>query len=132
MIVIDASVVIPYLNSNHIHHKRATDLIAKMADQYLFIPAVTWAEVLVGAIKNHEVEGVVNKVLRALGVAVANADGPEWPLELAKVRARTGLNMPDAIVLATAESLKGKVATFDNKLREVAANEGRLYEPPAE
>jgi predicted nucleic acid-binding protein len=132
MIVLDASVLISYQDVENTNHRRAADLIAGTAGQYLFVPAVTWAEVLVGAIKAGEIEEAIDGVLRQLGVAVANADGPEWPLELAEVRARTGLKMPDAIVLATAESLKAKVATFDNKLREVAANEGRLYEPPAE
>ena len=135
MIVLDASVIIPFLRPSHSHHDRAVALFSTMYGNYLFVPALNWAEVLVGAINIGKVGEVEDRIQRKLGVAVANPDGADWPMQLAQMRARTKLKMPDAFVLATAEALseevgRVKVATFDKKLAAAAASEGLLYEPP--
>ena len=44
-----------------------------------------------------------------------------WPARLARIRAKTALKMPDAVVLAAALAINGQVATFDNSLAAAAA-----------
>ncbi|MDR1808242.1 MAG: hypothetical protein LBR33_10085, partial [Propionibacteriaceae bacterium] len=46
------------------------------------------------------------------------------PLHLATVRVATGLKMPDAVVVATAQALSSTVATFDQDLAKKAASVG--------
>ena len=130
MIVLDANIIISFLEETDPNHRRAIALFKAMDGEYLFVPSLTWAEVLVGAIGSDKAAEAQNRIQGLLGVAVANPDGVDWPVQLAQVRARTGLRMPDAFVLAAAEVLDAKVATFDSKLAAVAANQGRLYEPP--
>jgi len=132
VIVLDASVLIGYLEEGDPHHQEAVELLVELSDQYLFVPAFTWAEVLVGAVKLGKVETAVDWINRKLGVAIANPEGADWPLQLAEMRARTNLKMPDASLLATAEVLNAEVATFDSKLTAIAASEGLLYQPPAD
>jgi len=132
MILLDASVLIAFQDSENANYQRAVDLIVSMDESYIFVSEVTWAEVLVGAIIANEVEDAVDGILRELGVAVINPEGSDWPLLLAEARARTGLKMPDAIIIATAEILGAQVATLDKRLAKVAAKEGLLYEPDGE
>ena len=134
MIVLDSSVIISILEETDKNHTTGVSLLKTMDGQYLFVPSLTWTEVLVGAIKSEQVDDAQNRIQRKLGVAVANPDGADWPLKLAEMRVRTGLKMPDAFVLATAEAIQektggAKVATFDKRLATAAASEGLLYEP---
>jgi predicted nucleic acid-binding protein len=120
-IVLDANVLIAYLDGNHPHHGRAVDLIATTSAA-LFVNALTLAEVLVGAVA----AGVEQQVLAAItddaAIAVVDGSGHDWALHLATARARSvpRLRMPDAVVLASALSVRGDVATFDDRLARAA------------
>lgn len=130
MIILDACVLIGYLECDDAHHRQATSLLASMSGQYLAVAGLTWAEVLVGAIRALQVDAVTDLICRQLGVMVAVDQAPDWPLRLAEVRAITGLKMPDAVVFVTAETLDAQIATFDGPLAAAAARAGRLYVAP--
>ncbi|QJU54819.1 PIN domain-containing protein [Herbiconiux sp. KACC 21604] len=123
MIVLDAGVLIGFLDSADAHHEAAVKILERNPFGYLVHP-LTAAEVLVGPAKRG-VEDEVWRDLRGIGVEVAEL-GPEGPLALARLRARWGLKMPDTCVLATAEQFDVHLATFDRQLATVATRTARL------
>lgn len=123
VIVLDAGVLIGFLDASDAHHAAAVNLMEQNPSGYLVHP-LTAAEILVGPAKR----GVAERVwqdLRGVGVDVAVL-GPDEPLVLARLRARWGLKMPDTCVLATAEHVDAPLATFDRQLASAAAGAGRL------
>lgn len=123
MIVLDAGVLIGFLDASDAHHAAAANLMEQNPSGYLVHP-LTAAEVLVGPAKRGVAERVWHD-LRGVGVDVAIL-GPDEPLVLARLRARWGLKMPDTCVLATAERADVPLATFDRQLATAAAGAGRL------
>ena len=116
MIVVDASVLIAYLDPNDAHHAAAVEVLAAAVPPLLVHP-VTAAEVLVAAVR----QGVADDVwadLVAIGVEVD--DTPTDPMQLARLRVETGCKMPDCCVLACAAGRGIGVATFDERLRRFA------------
>lgn len=116
MIVVDASVLIAYLNPNDAHHIAAVELLAD-ATPPLFVHPITAAEVLVAPARHGAAESVWAD-LAAIGVEVDNT--PIDPIQLARIRAGTGCKLPDCCVLATAALRHAAVATFDERLRRHA------------
>ncbi len=123
MIVLDAGVLIGFLDSADAHHDAAVALLERNPSGYLVHP-LTAAEVLVGPAKRG-VENQVWRDLSGIGVEVAEL-GPNEPLALARLRAQWGLKMPDTCVLATAEQYDAYLATFDRQLATVATRTDRL------
>ncbi|PVE75415.1 type II toxin-antitoxin system VapC family toxin [Microbacterium testaceum] len=123
MIVLDAGVLIGFLDASDAHHAAAVNLMEQNPSGYLVHP-LTAAEVLVGPAKRGVAERVWHD-LRGVGVDVTIL-GPDEPLVLARLRARWGLKMPDTCVLATAERADVPLATFDRQLATAAAGAGRL------
>lgn len=112
MIVLDASVVIAYLDPDDAHHRAAVELIANATPPLLLHP-VTAAEVLVAPMRR----GVAERVwadLVAIGVEVDSS--PLDPMQLARLRSATACKMPDCCVLAVAETRRVAVASFDERL----------------
>lgn len=118
MIVLDASVVIAFLESTDAHHDTATQVIADTAPGALFVHPVTLAEILVGPARFGRAAEVQADLLAA-GIAVAPYHDGE-PLLLASLRATTARTMPDCCVLATALQLGAALATFDKALAATA------------
>jgi predicted nucleic acid-binding protein len=114
VIVTDASWVVALRDPADPHHPSAVAANEAIGDEPALLPAVTFAECLVAPAKL----GVVDKAatdLRA-GFEVIEAD-PEAPLRWAALRTRTGLRLPDAIVLDAALHLGARaIATFDDRL----------------
>lgn len=122
MIVLDASVLIAFLNLADQHHDRSIEIMTAEASGGFGIHQFTLAEVLVGGVR----VGRANQLLadlRAVGV-VPFDPVPDEPLILAELRATTGLKMPDCCVLAAALHRTVPVATFDARLRSVAESRG--------
>ncbi|GAA0651373.1 hypothetical protein GCM10010174_88910 [Kutzneria viridogrisea] len=63
--------------------------------------------------------------MHAVDLAAAHAG------RLAALRASTGLKMPDAVVLLTAEVSGAALATFDERLAAAAVGQGVLLYPTA-
>lgn len=122
MIVLDASVLIAYLDADDAHHERATQLLEREVDEDFALNPLTLAEILVGPMRSGRLERAV-EVLRELQV-LERPFPPEAALRLAQIRTLTGLRMPDCCVLFTAEEASARVATFDTALMKAAVGLG--------
>jgi predicted nucleic acid-binding protein len=114
MILLDASVLIAYLDGADAHHRRAVALLEREVDDELAVSTLTLAEVLVGAARG----GRMADALAALGdLEVAERMFPaDAAMKLAVLRASTGLRMPDCCVLLSAQEDRARVASFDARL----------------
>ncbi len=118
MIVLDASVLIAYLDSEDAHHHRAEALLAREIDDEFVINSLTLAEVLVVPARENRVDEV-EATLDELEVQERC-----FPIgagaTLARIRADTKLKMPDCCVLLTTEEVKARLACFDDRLGRAA------------
>ena len=131
-VVVDANVGIARMQPSHRNHHRAGRLLSKVHAPIVIHP-ITLAECLVLPIKQgsdpQEIELDTLNILAARLVTEPELTSDfTWPAKLAETRAKSGLKMPDAIVLATAIVLDGQVASFDEGLRSNAAALGRLFQ----
>jgi predicted nucleic acid-binding protein len=125
--VFDADVLIAFLTRGDAHHERARERVrASLAPGVeRRICAVTLSEILVGPIRAGRAE-VVEQMLARLSIETGHVD-PALARSAATVRARTGLRLPDAYVLATAiqAERQGKeevrIETFDRSLARARA-----------
>jgi predicted nucleic acid-binding protein len=120
-LILDASVLIGLLDRADAHHSRAVDDVerADQAGQVLFAPASAYGEALVAfarAGRTHEARDALASM--GIGIAPLTATMAERAAEV-RVRHRH-LRLPDAIVVACAEELDGKVLTYDERLRRTA------------
>jgi predicted nucleic acid-binding protein len=120
MTVVDASVLIAFLDPNDGHHPTAVQLLADAVPPLLVHP-ITAAEVLVAPVRRG-VAAAVWADLIAIGVEIDPT--PVDPLQLARLRVETGCKMPDCCVLASAAAHSTVVATFDERLRRHAESPG--------
>jgi len=66
-----------------------------------------------------------NAVARTSGALTGvYGEGDDAPARLAVLRAGTNLEPPDCCVLLAADQTQGEVATFDDRLADVAAEHG--------
>jgi predicted nucleic acid-binding protein len=123
MIVLDASVLIAYITRDDAHRRVADELIghALRTAQGLLVTPVTLAEVLVAPTR----EGRLDAVLAELSdLGVVEVPSPQGAALLARLRVDTGLKLPDCIVLLTVMDQKCTLATFDDRLRRAALDQG--------
>lgn len=122
LIVLDASVLIGYLDAEDAHHSAAVALLKAHARDQLTIPASVYAEILVGPYRRGE--GAVAKIERALADIPIRVEpiGAEIGRRAAELRARhAALRLPDALVIATGEVLDADdVLTFDERWRRAS------------
>jgi len=112
MIVVDASVLVAFLDPDDLHHHAAIYLLARARPPLLVHP-ISAAEILVAPIRG----GVAAEVwadLEAIGVEIDTR--PIDPMQLARLRNETGLKIPDCCVVATALNRRSPIATFDEQL----------------
>ncbi len=118
VIVLDASVLIAYLDEHDNHHGAAEALLARVIDEDFGASSLTLAEVLVVPCRDGRLQVVCN--------ALADLEIQELPfpvdtaVRLAQLRATTGLKMPDCCVVLAAEDTAGRIATFDARLAQAA------------
>ena len=118
MIVLDAGVLIAYLDSDDAQHTLAADLLAREIDDDLAANPLTLAEVLVVPVR----KGRLEEVQAALDdLEIQETPFPaDTAVKLARLRAGTGLRMPDCCVLLAAEATGARVASFDEELLRAA------------
>lgn len=122
MIVLDASVLIAWLDSQDAHHARAEGLLADQADEDLAINSLTLAEVLVVPARTGQLPAVEEALVE---LEVQELSFPaDAATKLARLRATTDRKMPDCCVLLAAEEAQAPVASFDEGLLRVAAARG--------
>jgi predicted nucleic acid-binding protein len=118
VIVLDASVLIAFLDGEDNHHAAAEQLLTQAIDDDLAVNSLTLAEVLVAPVR----DGRLDPVLAALhALEVQELSFPaDTALRLAELRAATGLKMPDCCVLLAAADAAASVASFDERLAQTA------------
>ena len=118
MIVLDASVLIGYLDANDAHHDRAVALLSREIDEDFGVNLLTLAEVLVAPTrlgKRDTVLGIVD------GLGVETLPFPAGSaVMLAEIRAETQLRMPDCCLLLSARDRRARVASFDERILKTA------------
>ncbi|MGB7450228.1 MAG: PIN domain-containing protein [Ornithinimicrobium sp.] len=118
VIVLDASVLIAYLDRDDVQHARAETLLAEEIDDDFAANALTLAEVLVAPARERRLD--------AAREALDDLEVKELPfpadsaVKLAQLRATTNLKMPDCCVLLAAEGVQARVASFDTRLNQAA------------
>jgi predicted nucleic acid-binding protein len=110
--VVDAGVLIGFLDRNDLHHQAATDALAVTVDRgdRIVVPSSALAEVLVGPSRQgrHGVAAVLGLIDR-VPFEVAPL-GKEVAVAAAALRAKhRTIRLPDALVLATATVLGAEV-----------------------
>lgn len=118
VIVLDASVLIGFLDSDDYHHAAAEQLLSKAVDDDLAVNSLTLAEVLVAPVRAERLQPVL-AALHALEVQELPFPA-DTALRLAQLRANTGLKMPDCCVILAAEDDTATVASFDDWLLQTA------------
>ncbi len=122
MIVLDASVMIAMLTPTDAHHANARSLLDQYAADGFLAHAITLAEVLVDPVRlGRGVQRLAD--LKAMSLQVTASDETE-SLQLAELRASTGLKLPDCCVLVTAMRGPSALATFDTQLARAAESLG--------
>jgi len=118
VIVLDASVLIAYLDAGDAQHHRAESLLAREIDDQFAANPLTLAEVFVGPARSGRLDEA-RSALRELEV-VEQPFPSDTAVRLAHLRADTGLRMPDCCVLLAAQDAAGRVAAFDDRLIRTA------------
>lgn len=118
--VLDSSVLIGVLDARDAHHQASLAALRRAMDEKheLVVPAVVYAEVLVGAIRKAGDDGrrILDALLTGLPASVAAIDAP-IAAAAAALRARhSALRLPDASVIATATARPGAyIMTADRR-----------------
>lgn len=120
--VLDASVLIAYLDAEDAQHDTAVSLLAREIDDDFAANPLTLAEVLVGPTRTGRLDAAL-AALRHLDVA-ERPFPTDTAARLARLRADTGLRMPDCCVLLAAQDSAARVAAFDERLRKAAERLG--------
>ena len=129
MIVLDANVLIAWLDPGDSLHERALTDLDEAASEPLGAATLTLAEVLVGPARAGRLQAA-HAALADLGVSEISLDGEA--VTLATLRVETDRRLPDCCVLAAAQLTRaGAILTFDRKLAAAARLLGlRLLDEP--
>jgi predicted nucleic acid-binding protein len=122
LIVLDASVLIAHLRSTDAHHPIARAMLLEHAEEGFAVHRLTLAEVLVGAARKGRERELLEQLVTA-GIEVTHP-APDEALELARLRAASGLKLPDCCVLSSALAERHGLATFDRALAAAARERG--------
>jgi predicted nucleic acid-binding protein len=123
VIVVDASVLIAHLDQRDAQHEHAEELLLDLAERPLGASPITLAEVLVEPARKGHLEAA-EAALHALAVRELPM-GENGPPRLARLRAETGLKLPDCcVVLAAQDGDAAAILTFDEPLQRVATELG--------
>ncbi len=120
-LILDASVLIGLLDTADRHHDRAVDDVeaADRESHQLLLPASAYSETLVAFARAQRLQEARQAIV-AMGITVVPLTDTIAE-EAAELRARhRQLRLPDAIVLATARALGGRLLSYDRRLSQLA------------
>jgi predicted nucleic acid-binding protein len=120
-LILDASVVIGLLDTADPHHSRAVDDVeaADLQGQQPVLPASAYSEALVAFARARRLDEA-RRAIAAMGITVVPLTDTIAE-RAAELRARhERLRLPDAIVLATAQGLGGRLLSYDRRLSRLA------------
>ena len=122
MIVLDANVLIGFLDADDPHHRAAAELLERRFADGFASSVLTVAEALVHPTRVDRQDAALTALLsigvRVLPLAASDAS------ELARVRNSYRLRMPDAVALHTAIRTGSELATFDETFIVAAGRAG--------
>lgn len=118
LVVLDAGALIALHDSDDAHHEWAMQLFRETIIFDLAMPVLTYAEALVHPTRAGRAKRFDANV-QGLGVQLQPLEIHDGA-ELARLRVKTGLKMPDAAVLHLALKLKASIATTEKALAEEA------------
>lgn len=120
-LILDASVLIGLLDTADRHHNRAVDdvEVADSEGHQLLLPASAYSETLVAFARARRLDEA-RRAITAMGISIVplNDRIAEQAAELRASHDR--LRLPDAIVLATARDLGGRLLSYDRRLSRLA------------
>ncbi|MGH3447668.1 MAG: type II toxin-antitoxin system VapC family toxin [Nocardioidaceae bacterium] len=116
--VLDASVLIGYLDGDDVHHTRAEAVLTREVDDDFAANSLTLAEVLVVPARANRLDAVQD-ALNDLEVQELSFPA-DTAARLARLRASTNCQMPDCCVLLAAEQGGARIASFDEGLIRAA------------
>lgn len=119
MIILDANVLIAAFDGSDLHHEWAITFLKDTVSEELLISSLTYAEILVSPIRADRLKEF-RKGIDSLGFRIVDINS-EDALEIANLRAETGLKMPDVIVLHAALTHSASLASADTALTRKAA-----------
>jgi predicted nucleic acid-binding protein len=120
-LILDASVLIGLLDTADAHHERAINDVetADRDGRELWLPASAYSETLVAFARAGRLDEA-RQAVGAMGITVVPLTDTIAERG-AELRARHDrLRLPDAIVLATAQELGGRLLSYDRRLSQLA------------
>ena len=118
VVVLDAGALIALHDSDDAHHEWAMQMFREIIIFDLAMSVLTYAEALVHPTRAGKAKRF-DANLQGLGVQLQPLETHDGA-ELAKLRVKSGLKMPDAVVLQLALKLKASIATPDKGLAQEA------------
>lgn len=122
MIVLDANVLIGFLDADDPRHASAVDLLERRFADGFGSSVLTVAEALVHPTRVNRQDAAL-AALQKIGVELIGLE-PADAAPLARVRSEYRLRMPDAVALHVAVSTGSELATFDETLVAAATRAG--------
>lgn len=122
MIIVDANVLIGFLDSRDAHHVAALRVLDDAVEGGYAASVLTVAEALVHPTL-HGSEDRAAAALAEIGLVILPLSA-EDALPLARIRAQYQVRMPDAVALHAAMATQARVATFDAALAAAAQEAG--------
>jgi predicted nucleic acid-binding protein len=122
VIILDANVIIGFLDANDPHHSAALRVLENHSAEGYGASVLTVAEALVHPTKHGQQDRVAAE-LNAIGLTILQLGNNDAPL-LARIRARYQVRMPDTVALHAALTTGSRLATFDASLATAAREAG--------
>jgi predicted nucleic acid-binding protein len=126
-LILDASVLIGLLDTADRHHDRAIDDVeaADQEGEQLLLPASAYSETLVAFARVRRIQEA-REAITSMGITVVSLTDTIAE-RAAELRAHhRQLRLPDAIVLATAQELGGRLLSYDRGLSRLAGKTAQL------
>ena len=122
MIVIDANILFGLFDAGDALHDKVVRLLDKYADDQWEASVLTLAEFYVHPARSNDLARA-ERFITDLGITSVPLLSAE-AAPLARVRADSGLKLPDAVVLWLAQSSSATLMTLDDRLGKAAARLG--------
>ena len=122
MIVLDANVLIGFLDADDAHHATTLALLQEHDGEGFGASVLTIAEALVHPARAQRADAAA-AALDRIGVRILSLTESDT-LPLARIRAEYRVRMPDAVALHAALTTRSALATFDTTLAEAAGLAG--------
>ena len=117
-VVLDASVLIALYSSKDRNHAWAMDFFKQTLDRDLKMTVLNFSECLAHPVRAGKLQRF-NAGIAGLGIEIVGLEPLAGP-ELAKLRAETGLKMPDVLVLFEALKSNAALASTDSQVSNTA------------